>query len=138
MSEERNYFEIDKTFNKDFFDNDKNYNYVQVLRNDILQFLAENKLEIDDENKAEMIVKFQLEDSITGAASGSYFCNSYKAARALSDYKDKFYDYASRYFSDEEIAEMWFFKSEAADVLFRQCLIEELFGDEYWHLFLGK
>lgn len=62
----------------------KNYNYYEEMKKDVKEYLEENKnyLESNDYNYLYDIMF--LEDSITGNASGSYYCNAWKAEEVLS------------------------------------------------------
>ena len=63
------------------------YNYLENLKSDIMEYLEENNIKITTENRDEMEQQLYddlfIEDSVTGNASGSYYCNSYKAEEAL-------------------------------------------------------
>ena len=67
------------------------YNYNDEMRKDVIQAIAEmirynpDICEIEDRYELESRLNDELfcDDSVTGNASGSYYCNSYKAAEAL-------------------------------------------------------
>lgn len=54
------------------------YNYYEAVKNDAMEYIKENNLQ--DELYDELF----LADSVTGNASGSYYCNAYKAEEALA------------------------------------------------------
>lgn len=63
-------------------------NYYDEIKNDILQALEEEENkeiieQAEDKNEAyeKLHDRFFVEDSITGNASGSYYCNAYKARK---------------------------------------------------------
>lgn len=67
-----------------------NYNYIETMQSDVLNYIAENidRAEyIGDRENLESTLNDDLwaEDSVTGNASGSYFCNAYKAREAVLD-----------------------------------------------------
>ena len=64
------------------------YNYLENVKEDVRDYIEENGIEITEENREEIEEKLNddlwIEDSVTGNASGSYYCNTYKAEEALS------------------------------------------------------
>ena len=64
------------------------YDYMEVMKNDIREYLAENfDLDVvDDRDKLEEWLNDELwtADSITGNASGSYFFSTWKAEEAIA------------------------------------------------------
>lgn len=61
--------------------------YKEQIKLDIRDWANENRAEID---RGEMTIDevrdaLQLSDSVTGNASGSYFCNAYKAQQTLNE-----------------------------------------------------
>lgn len=74
-----------------------NYNYEEAMKSDILDYIAENIDRADYINDRDGLEE-QLNDdlwtadSVTGNASGSYFCNAYRAKEAfLNDPKSEEY-----------------------------------------------
>lgn len=66
-----------------------NYNYEEAMKSDILDYIAENinrNAYEDDRDRLEERLNDDLfcEDSVTGNASGSYYCNAYKAKEAVT------------------------------------------------------
>ena len=68
------------------------YNYCEAITADALDYIKENytaeeiaeKLADRDEWEIELNDDMWIADSVTGNASGSYYCNSYKAAEAIA------------------------------------------------------
>lgn len=68
------------------------YDYMETMESDILEYIQENytaneiaeKLEDRDEWETELNDDLWIADSVTGNASGSYYCNSWKAAEAIA------------------------------------------------------
>ena len=58
------------------------YNYYEAVKNDALEYIKENNLQ--DKSQDELYDELFLADSVTGNASGSYYCNTYKAEEALT------------------------------------------------------
>lgn len=89
------------------------YDYEEAVRNDIEDYILENYdrnnlADFDDEDdfKDYLIDMLVDEDSITGNASGSYYCNSYKAQEALNGNIDLLRDACEELdLSNEEIGE---------------------------------
>ena len=70
----------------------KRYNYLEEMTVDIIDYIKDNytneeiieKLESRDEWAQELNDDLWTVDSVTGNASGSYFCNSWKAEEAIA------------------------------------------------------
>nr|DAR52986.1 MAG TPA: hypothetical protein [Bacteriophage sp.] len=64
------------------------YNYLEAMKNDITEYINDNINLADyaDRDELESYLNDELftEDSVTGNASGSYYCNSWKAEEALA------------------------------------------------------
>ena len=58
------------------------YNYYEAVKNDALEYIKENNLQ--DKSQDKLYDELFLADSVTGNASGSYYCNTYKAEEALT------------------------------------------------------
>lgn len=76
------------------------YNYNETMKNDILDYIAENIDRADyinDRDGLEEQLNDDLwtDDSVTGNASGSYFCNAYNAREAFQNDSN-----AADYFED--------------------------------------
>lgn len=110
------------------------YNYREALKEDILQAIAEKEkwigkaiteaYEDKDEAFDQLYDDMWVDDSVTGNASGSYYCNTYKAEEALCHNWD-ILDEALREFgcSDENITEKG---AEWCDVTIRCYLLGEV------------
>lgn len=72
------------------------YDYYTAVKDDIKQYIEENGLKDRDL----MYDDCFLDDAVTGNASGSYYCNSYRAAIALAGNVDLLID-AIEEFGDE-------------------------------------
>ena len=64
------------------------YNYLENVKKDVKQFIEENNITVDNDNREE--IEEQLndmlwnDDDITGNETGSYFCNTDRAAEAIA------------------------------------------------------
>ena len=76
------------------------YDYREAVKSDILDYIKENytpeeiREELADRDEWEQQLNDDLWccDSVTGNASGSYYCNSYKAAEAIAHQWDLLLD----------------------------------------------
>ena len=59
------------------------YNYLEAVKEDIKEYIKENNINLGEINKEDLSDTLYLEDSITGNASGSYYCNTWKAEEAI-------------------------------------------------------
>ena len=59
------------------------YDYMENLKEDIKSYIQDNKEYLEGKDENELYDLFFLEDAITGNASGSYYCNAWKAEEAL-------------------------------------------------------
>lgn len=67
-----------------------NYNYLETMVKDIKDYLKnekeiENQKDIEYWDREELYDELWVSDSVTGNASGSYFCNSYKSMECVLD-----------------------------------------------------
>ena len=64
------------------------YNYLEAVKEDVLNYIEENVSFEDFEDRDELEEHLNdvlwTEDSVTGNASGSYYCNTWKSADALA------------------------------------------------------
>ena len=64
------------------------YNYLEAVKEDVLNYIEEeicfNDFESREELEEHLNDVLWTEDSVTGNASGSYYCNAWKAAEALN------------------------------------------------------
>lgn len=59
------------------------YNYLENIKSDILDYVKEEKEYLKGKDLEELYEDMFISDSITGNASGSYYCNAWKAEEAL-------------------------------------------------------
>lgn len=67
--------------------NTTDYNYMEAMTEDIKEYIK-NEITLSDYSDREELEEYLndtlwTEDSVTGNASGSYFCNTYKAEECL-------------------------------------------------------
>ena len=60
------------------------YDYLEETKNNIIVYVRENKDYLEGKSQEELYDEFFICDEITGNASGSYYCNTWKAEEAIS------------------------------------------------------
>lgn len=102
-----------------------NYNYLEHVaedaKNAILEYMDE--WEFDDREELEQVANDELwaDDSVTGNASGSYYCNAWKAEEALCHNLDELADACEEF--GQDIGEAVKQGAEACDVTIRCYLL---------------
>ena len=102
------------------------YDYREALCNDIREYIDDNITLSDwyDRDSLEEFLNDELwtADSVTGNASGSYYCNAWKAEEALSHNWDLLADAMREFCCDVDLLEKG---AEWADVTIRCYLLGE-------------
>lgn len=87
------------------------YDYLEAIKSDVLDYIKYNNIEINEDNAEEIEEDLNEslwnDDSITGNASGSYFCNSYKAYECLLGNEDLIEEVKDEFGIDENKAYNW-------------------------------
>lgn len=107
------------------------YDYRGQVTSDIRDYFEENDIHLKDYDSREELfdkVRDSLwdNDSVTGNASGSYFCNSYLAEEALCHNWDLIADALNEFGDAERVLDMG---PEATDVTIRCYLLDECLND---------
>ena len=97
------------------------YDYREQVRNDLIDFIEEQGGEVT-------IYDALNSDSVTGNASGSYFCNTYKAAECLCLNWDLLEEAMDFYGYEGNPLKMG---EEACDVWIRSYIVEQIFDEVY-------
>ena len=114
------------------------YDYKEIITADVLSFIEDNYTdedlkEIDRDNLAEKLNDdLFVDDSVTGNASGSYFCNSWKAREAIfgdNNSEDYIRDLISDYGLEASTIAEHFMDWEYWDVSIRCYLLGECISD---------
>ena len=92
------------------------YNYLENLKEDIKTYIKENDITNLDENS--LYDDMFINDSITGNASGSYYCNAWKAEEALAHNLDLLQEAYEEFGSTPDLS-----NPEACDVTIRCYLL---------------
>ena len=60
------------------------YNYLEAVKEDVKNYIDSEINFADFDSLEELKEKLWIEDSVTGNASGSYYCNAYKAEESIA------------------------------------------------------
>ena len=122
----------------------ENYNYLEAVKEDVLNYIEENISFEDFEDRDELEEHLNdvlwTEDSVTGNASGSYYCNTWKSAEALNHNWDLLEEALEEFGDDSnpiEKGEEWcdviircyLLPTAIAEVLDEIDGLEEMFGE---------
>lgn len=102
------------------------YNYLESMKEDIKEYIKENYESLEEIDKERLYDDLWIEDSVTGNASGSYYCNSYKAQEALEGNEDLLQDTIDEFCIDMQ--EHWS-DYEYLDVSIRCHLLGQAIGE---------
>lgn len=113
------------------------YDYIEVMKSDIKQHLEENfeykysNVESLEELGEMLNDNLWIEDSVTGNASGSYFCNSYTARECVLDNMDICKEALTEFCVDAETIGEKFLNDEweYLDVTIRCYLLGQAIGE---------
>ena len=61
------------------------YDYKQALIDDIREYIADNYDDTEELDEESLYDELWVADSVTGNASGSYYCNRYKAMQSAEN-----------------------------------------------------
>lgn len=100
------------------------YNYKENIKNDIIDYIKENFDSYDEINQDELYDDLFIADSVTGNASGSYYCNAYKAEEALAHNLDLLKEACEEFCCVPDLE-----NPEACDVTIRCYLIGQVLSD---------
>ena len=102
------------------------YDYLQAVKDDVKQYIDDNDITITADNREDIEQQLNddlfCNDSVTGNASGSYYCNAWKAEEALCHNLDLLGEAADE-FGDESITNVLKQGPEACDVTIRCYLL---------------
>lgn len=100
------------------------YNYLEQVTSDAKEAILEHmdEWEFDDRDELEQIANDELlmDDGVTGNASGSYYCNTWKAEEAVCHNWDLLADAIEEFDGDTDILRQG---AEACDVTIRCYLL---------------
>ena len=64
------------------------YNYLENMIEDVKEYIKENNIDVTAVDVDYLYDDLFIEDAVTGNASGSYYCNTWKAQEALQGNED--------------------------------------------------
>lgn len=107
-----------------------NYNYLENIKADVKEYI-DNEINLKDfSGREELEEKLNdtlwTEDSVTGNASGSYYCNSWKAEEALAHNWDLLAEAMKEFCCEVDLLEKG---AEWADVTIRCYLLGQAIGE---------
>ena len=107
-----------------------NYNYLENIKADVKEYI-DNEINLKDfSDREELEEKLNdtlwTEDSVTGNASGSYYCNSWKAEEALAHNWDLLAEAMEEFGCEVDLLEKG---AEWADVTIRCYLLGQAIGE---------
>ena len=104
------------------------YDYRKAIKSDIIDYIEENfePSEVNEENWETIYDALWVSDSVTGNASGSYFCNTWEAEEALCHNLDIISDISEDWGITAELTQS---SAEAWDVRIRCYLLGEVLSD---------
>ena len=107
-----------------------NYNYLENIKADVKEYI-DNEINLKDfsdreELEEELNDTLWTEDSVTGNASGSYYCNSWKAEEALAHNWDLLAEAMKEFGCEVDLLEKG---AEWADVTIRCYLLGQAIGE---------
>lgn len=107
-----------------------NYNYLENIKEDVKEYI-DNEINLKDfTDREELEEKLNdtlwTEDSVTGNASGSYYCNSWKAEEALAHNWDLLAEAMKEFGCEVDLLEKG---AEWADVTIRCYLLGQAIGE---------
>jgi len=107
------------------------YNYLESMKEDIKNYIEENKENESynwdnlEEVKELLYDDLWIDDSVTGNASGSYYCNSYKARESLAGNENLLVEALEEFGNDAESYKRSLTDPEFADVTIRCYLLNQ-------------
>lgn len=105
------------------------YDYLEQVTSDAKEAIMENMSEWDFDNRDELeqVANDELwaDDSVTGNASGSYYCNAWKAEEAICHNWDLLKEAIDEFGSDTDILRQG---AESCDVTIRCYLLGQAIG----------
>lgn len=107
-----------------------NYNYLENIKADVKEYI-DNEINLKDFSDREELEEnlndtLWTEDSVTGNASGSYYCNSWKAEEALAHNWDLLAEAMKEFCCEVDLLEKG---AEWADVTIRCYLLGQAIGE---------
>lgn len=107
------------------------YNYLEIIKEDVKEYIEENKenesynFDNIEEVKELLYDDLWVDDSVTGNGSGSYYCNAHKAREALQGNEELLIEALETFGNDAESYKRSLTDPEFADVTIRCYLLSQ-------------
>ena len=105
------------------------YNYLETVKSDVMDHIKWNDIKVTTSNRDELESSLYDElfvsDSVTGNASGSYFCNAWKAEEAICHNLDLLAEACEEFGSMDVLKD----GAEACDVTIRCYLLSQAISE---------
>lgn len=106
------------------------YDYRQAVKDDIKQYIENHDVKVTTGNREELEQSLYdemfISDSVTGNASGSYYCNAWKAEEAICHNLDLLGEALEEFGGDMDVLKSG---AEACDVTIRCYLLSQCLGE---------
>ena len=106
------------------------YDYRQAVKDDIKQYIEDHDVKVTTGNREELEQSLYdemfISDSVTGNASGSYYCNAWKAEEAICHNLDLLGEALEEFGGDMDVLKSG---AEACDVTIRCYLLGQVLGE---------
>ena len=106
------------------------YDYRQAVKDDIKQYIEDHDVKVTTGNREELEQSLYddmfISDSVTGNASGSYYCNAWKAEEAICHNLDLLGEALEEFGGDMDVLKSG---AEACDVTIRCYLLSQCLGE---------
>lgn len=107
------------------------YNYLENVKNDVIDFIETNEININEIDRDELKDRLWVEDSVTGNGSGSYTCDPNEAKGYVDDNKDLIHEAIDEGFMDRQKTAEWWLDDyyESIDVSLRCYVLSQAIDD---------
>lgn len=106
------------------------YDYQQAVKDDIKQYIEDHDVKVTTSNREELESSLYdemfISDSVTGNASGSYYCNAWKAEEAICHNLDLLGEALEEFGGDTDVLKSG---AESCDVTIRCYLLGQVLGE---------
>lgn len=105
------------------------YDYFENVKEDVKDYIKENFDNLEDINKESLYDDLFIEDSVTGNASGSYYCNTWKSEEAICHNMDLLGEALEEFGYSTEEVNVFEKGAEWADVTIRCYVLGQVIDD---------
>lgn len=105
------------------------YDYFVNVKEDVKDYIKENFDNLEDIDKDSLYDDLFIEDSVTGNASGSYYCNAWKAEEAICHNMDLLGEALEEFGYNLDEVNVFEKGAEWADVTIRCYVLSQVIDD---------